>query len=149
MVSGAGPITRVGGRLEAEGRAYFTEEVVAEIAGTIIDRLNLKARKFANCDPSTWLLVYIDDARLPMECGEIPLCRYLSRWKHRTGNLRAYRRYSEVGLLDHAKRPVRPREVHPRSLAAVSNGAPMAAAVRSLSAATAAGAPGARWQITR
>jgi hypothetical protein len=67
MVSGAGPITRVGGRLEAEGRAYFTEEVVAEIAGTIIDRLNLKARKFANYDPSTWLLVYIDDARLPME----------------------------------------------------------------------------------
>jgi hypothetical protein len=67
MVPGAGPITRVGGRLEAEGRAYFTEEVVAEIAGTIIDRLNSKARKFANYDPSTWLLVYIDDARLPMK----------------------------------------------------------------------------------
>src|SRR5947208_15676546 len=67
MVPGAGPIARVGGRPEAEGRAYFLEEVVDEFANSIIDRLNLKTRKFGNYDPSTWLLVYIDDARLPME----------------------------------------------------------------------------------
>ena len=36
------------------------------IAG-ILACLNLKTRKFGNYDPSTWLLVYFDDARLPME----------------------------------------------------------------------------------
>ena len=66
-VPGAGPITRVGGRLEAEGRAYFTEEAVDDFASAIIDRLDLKARIFGNYDSSTWLLIYIDDHRLPPE----------------------------------------------------------------------------------
>ena len=65
-VPGAGPIARVGGRPEAEGRAYFLEEVVDELASSIIGRLNLKAQKFGIIyDPSTWLLIYIDDVRLP------------------------------------------------------------------------------------
>jgi hypothetical protein len=61
---GAGPIARIGGRLEAENRAYFVDEAVDELANSIIDRLNSKARIFGNYDPSTWLLVYIDDGRL-------------------------------------------------------------------------------------
>jgi hypothetical protein len=67
MVPGAGSITRVDGRLEAENRAYFMEEVVEELANSIIDRLNSKAQKFETYDPSTWLLIYIEDGRLLLE----------------------------------------------------------------------------------
>jgi hypothetical protein len=67
MVPGAGPITRVGGRLEAQGRAYFIEEMADKLAISIIDRLDSKAQKFSNYDPSTWLLVYIHDDHLPMD----------------------------------------------------------------------------------
>jgi hypothetical protein len=42
-IPGFGPIARINGRVEAEGRAYFTQEVVDKITGSIIDRLNLKA----------------------------------------------------------------------------------------------------------
>jgi hypothetical protein len=66
-VPGAGPITRVNGRLEAENRAYFVEEAAEELANSIIDRLDLKAQKFGNYDPSTWLLVYFEDGGLPRD----------------------------------------------------------------------------------
>jgi len=64
---GFGPIARINGRVEAEGRAYFTQEVVDQIGRSIIDRLNSKAAMFGTYDCSTWLLIYIDDALLPME----------------------------------------------------------------------------------
>ena len=68
MVPGAGPITRdVCGRLEAEGRAYFVEEIADKLAISIIGRLDLKARQFSKYDPSTWLLVYFHDDLLPRD----------------------------------------------------------------------------------
>jgi hypothetical protein len=64
MAPGAGPIARIGSRLEAENRAFTVEEAADELANSINDRLNSKARMFDTYDASTWLLVYIDDGRL-------------------------------------------------------------------------------------
>jgi hypothetical protein len=63
-VPGAGIVKSIGGRLEAENRAFTVEEAADELANSIIDRLNSKARMFDTYDASTWLLVYIDDGRL-------------------------------------------------------------------------------------
>jgi hypothetical protein len=66
VVSGFGPIRKVNGRPEIDGRAYSTEEVQAKFKALIANRLAAKAAHpgYAKC---IWLLVHINDELLPPE----------------------------------------------------------------------------------
>jgi hypothetical protein len=65
MVAGSGPIFKRNGRLEAEGHALSLEQTTANYASTVDQRLR---QKFSRCaDPHMWLLLHINDERLPPE----------------------------------------------------------------------------------
>jgi hypothetical protein len=64
-VHGSGPIYKVNGRLETQGRAYSLPEVIEDYSRAVIDRLNLKMSRCTHRD--MWLLVHINDERLPPE----------------------------------------------------------------------------------
>jgi hypothetical protein len=65
VVHGSGPIYKKNGQLESQGRAYSLEEVSSEFASAVA---RLLKRKITRCtDRSMWLLIYINDKRLPPE----------------------------------------------------------------------------------
>jgi hypothetical protein len=71
FVAGSGSIHKVNDRLETKGRAYSIEEVVSEFSLVIANRIAAKAAH-SGYDPSTWLVVHINDERLPPEgLGEV------------------------------------------------------------------------------
>jgi hypothetical protein len=66
FVHGSGPITNHKGRLETRGSAYSTDEVLEEFSATIRNRLAGKI-SHGSYPPGMWLVVHINDERLPPE----------------------------------------------------------------------------------
>jgi hypothetical protein len=66
VVHGSGPILKVNGRLETKGRAYSIEDVVSDFTSIVRDRLTSKSAH-GGYAPSTWLVIHINDERLPPE----------------------------------------------------------------------------------